>query len=91
MDSIGSECNELKNKYDQCFNQWFSERFLKGDTDDSVCSPVFKVYQQCVKEALCTNQIEMKDLEGTHIDDKGYNSQSSSKANDKNKGKETKS
>lgn len=49
MDSIGSECNELKNKYDQCFNQWFSERFLKGDTDDSVCSPVFKVYQQCVK------------------------------------------
>lgn len=43
------------------------------------------------QEALCTNQIEMKDLEGTHIDDKGYNSQSSSKPNDKNKGKETKS
>lgn len=49
MNSIGEECTELKKKYDDCFNNWFSERFLKGDHDDSVCSSIFKVYQECVK------------------------------------------
>lgn len=49
MNSIGEECTELKKKYDDCFNTWFSERFLKGDHDDSVCSSIFKVYQECVK------------------------------------------
>ena len=49
MNSIGENCNELKKNYDACFNHWFSERFLKGDTDDSSCAPIFKLYQQCVK------------------------------------------
>lgn len=49
MNSIGEECTDLKKKYDDCFNSWFSERFLKGDHDDSVCSGIFKVYQDCVK------------------------------------------
>lgn len=49
MNSIGEDCNELKKQYDACFNNWFSERFLKGDTDDSACAPIFKVYQECVK------------------------------------------
>lgn len=30
MNSIGEDCNELKTKYDSCFNQWFSEKFLRG-------------------------------------------------------------
>lgn len=49
MNSIGEECTDLKKKYDDCFNSWFSERFLKGDHDDSVCAGIFKVYQECVK------------------------------------------
>lgn len=49
MNSIGEECTELKKKYDDCFNSWFSERFLKGDHDDSMCAGIFKVYQECVK------------------------------------------
>jgi TRIAP1/MDM35 family protein len=49
MNSIGEDCNELKNKYDSCFNNWFSEKFLRGSTDDSVCQPLFKVYQKCVQ------------------------------------------
>jgi TRIAP1/MDM35 family protein len=49
MDSIGSNCNELKKQYDACFNSWFSEKFLKGETDDSKCAPMFKIYQHCVK------------------------------------------
>lgn len=49
MNSIGENCTQLKKDYDNCFNNWFSDRFLKGDTDDSLCAPLFKVYQQCVK------------------------------------------
>lgn len=49
MNSIGENCNELKNQYDACFNSWFAEKFLKGSTNDSACAPLFKIYQQCVK------------------------------------------
>ncbi|XP_058811970.1 TP53-regulated inhibitor of apoptosis 1-like [Topomyia yanbarensis] len=63
MNSIGDNCTELKKKYDTCFNQWFSERFLKGEKDDSMCSPLFKVYQQCVKDAMKAQKIEFKEIE----------------------------
>jgi len=49
MSSVGEDCNELKQQYDACFNSWFSERFLKGQMDDSACAPIFRVYQECVK------------------------------------------
>lgn len=49
MNSIGENCNELKRDYDACFNAWFAEKFLHGDTNDSACAPLFRVYQQCVK------------------------------------------
>lgn len=42
------DCSELKQKYDACFNSWFSEKFLKGDTNDSMCAPLLKVYKDCV-------------------------------------------
>ena len=59
MNSLGPECNELKQKYDACFNLWFSEKFLKGgsNTKDvskeeatpSMCEPIFVLYQKCVR------------------------------------------
>ena len=48
MESIGSDCQELKRDYDACFNTWFKESFLKGKTEDA-CAPLFKAYQTCVK------------------------------------------
>ena len=48
MDSIGKDCNELKTKYDACFQVWFSEKFLKGDTSEDMCKPLFIVYKDCV-------------------------------------------
>lgn len=42
------DCSELKQKYDACFNSWFSEKFLKGETNDSMCAPLLKVYKDCV-------------------------------------------
>ena len=56
MESIGKDCNELKAKYDECFQVWFSEKFLKGDTNDDMCKPIFNVYRDCVrvsKKKLC--------------------------------------
>ena len=49
MESIGKDCNELKAKYDECFQVWFSEKFLKGDTNDDMCKPIFNVYRDCVR------------------------------------------
>lgn len=53
MNSIGKECNELKAKYDECFHVWFSEKFLKGDTNDDMCKPFFGVYRDCVRVRNC--------------------------------------
>ena len=50
MDSLGEECTPLKAKYDDCFNAWFRDSFLRGKTDhDQVCGELFKAYQQCLK------------------------------------------
>lgn len=53
MDSVGNDCRELKRTYDECFNKWFSEKFLKGVTEDP-CTPLFRVYQECVKVIVLT-------------------------------------
>lgn len=59
MNSVGEDCIELKKAYEECFNKWFSEKFLKGVTEDS-CSPQFRVYQQCVK-VICLLCSHLKD------------------------------
>ncbi|XP_057320409.1 TP53-regulated inhibitor of apoptosis 1-like [Microplitis mediator] len=67
MNSIGESCNELKHQYDTCFQAWFSDKFLKGDTNDSVCAPLFKIYQTCLKKAIKDHKIEIKDIEINHL------------------------
>ena len=52
MNSIGKDCNDLKAKYDACFQVWFSEKFLKGDTSEDMCKPLFIVYKDCVRVSL---------------------------------------
>lgn len=49
---IMEHCSELKQKYDACFNSWFSEKFLKGNTNDSMCASLLKVYKDCVVVSL---------------------------------------
>ncbi|CAL1689437.1 unnamed protein product [Lasius platythorax] len=68
MNSIGETCNELKEQYDSCFHMWFSEKFLKGDTSDSTCSHLFKMYQQCVKKAMKEQHIEFKEMETNYLE-----------------------
>ncbi|KAI8393822.1 mitochondrial distribution/morphology family 35/apoptosis [Radiomyces spectabilis] len=49
--SVGPNCTELKQKYDNCFNKWYSEKFLKGDTTPE-CEDLFKDYRACVMVTL---------------------------------------
>lgn len=45
--SVGADCTDLKQRYDTCFNKWYSEKFLKGDTTPE-CEDLFKDYRACV-------------------------------------------
>ncbi|KAI9281832.1 mitochondrial distribution/morphology family 35/apoptosis [Sporodiniella umbellata] len=49
--SVGVNCTELKQKYDNCFNRWYSEKFLKGDSTPE-CEQLFKDYRACVMATL---------------------------------------
>ncbi|CAK9294239.1 unnamed protein product [Gordionus sp. m RMFG-2023] len=61
MHSISKKCDELKKQYDQCFNTWFSEKFLKGQTEDT-CASIFKEYKKCLDEEIIKKGIDLKEL-----------------------------
>jgi len=64
MNSIGKDCNELKQKYEECFNSWFADKYLKGlGRDDQSCEPLFRVYQNCVKKAINDQKIELWEID----------------------------
>lgn len=65
MNSISKKCQEAKEKYDACFNTWFSEKYLKGQTKDD-CAELFKEYQKCVKEAIAEQKIEIWNLDSEY-------------------------
>jgi len=60
MNSISPECQELKVQYDACFNRWFKEKFLKGQTDDASCADLFASYQSCVKVVSYVFQLQIR-------------------------------
>ncbi|CAI6348209.1 unnamed protein product [Macrosiphum euphorbiae] len=53
------ECKSFKKQYDQCFNAWFRDKFLKGSNDDSVCSELLKNYTGCVKKVMKDKDIDI--------------------------------
>ncbi|XP_033188968.1 TP53-regulated inhibitor of apoptosis 1-like isoform X2 [Bombus vosnesenskii] len=60
-------CKELKEKYDRCFNDWFSEKFLHGINDDSECAPLLKVYTKCVAQAMKDQNINLDEVNVAHL------------------------
>ncbi|XP_016927877.2 TP53-regulated inhibitor of apoptosis 1 [Drosophila suzukii] len=87
MDSVGEDCNELKQQYDACFNSWFSERFLKGQTDDSACVPIFRVYQECVKRAIRDKKINLREIDPIFETNSDEDNANSSDGQQQQKGK----
>ncbi|XP_018542661.1 TP53-regulated inhibitor of apoptosis 1 [Lates calcarifer] len=63
MNSVGEACTELKREYDQCFNRWFAEKFLKGDRSGDPCTETFKKYQRCVQKAIKEKDIPIDGVE----------------------------
>lgn len=63
MNSVGSECNDLKKEYDSCFNVWYSESFLKGDYKSDPCSELLKNYRTCVLKAIKEKNIDLSEIE----------------------------
>ncbi|XP_048209011.1 TP53-regulated inhibitor of apoptosis 1-like [Perognathus longimembris pacificus] len=63
MNSVGEACTDMKREYDQCFNRWFANKFLKGDGSRDLCTDLFKRYQQCIQKAIKEKEIPIEGLE----------------------------
>ncbi|XP_035552418.1 TP53-regulated inhibitor of apoptosis 1-like [Canis lupus familiaris] len=63
MNSVGEACTDMKREYNQCFNSWFAEKFLKGDGSRDPCTDLFKHSQQCVQKAIKEKEIPIEGLE----------------------------
>jgi len=65
MNSIDTKCNELKWKYDECFNRWLSEDYLNNEKkfpENFVpCQEFQTPYQACVKSYLEKEGIKLSD------------------------------
>ena len=57
MNSLDHKCNNLKQKYDSCFNLWFSDKFLKGESN------LFVLYRDCVREAIKKQNINLSEID----------------------------
>ncbi|KAJ3291723.1 Mitochondrial distribution and morphology protein 35 [Borealophlyctis nickersoniae] len=57
MASISPECTELKKLYDECFNKWYSSKFLAGNVSQD-CEDIFKLYRACVWKAIKEKNID---------------------------------
>ncbi|XP_051168502.1 TP53-regulated inhibitor of apoptosis 1-like isoform X2 [Leptopilina boulardi] len=63
-------CKDLRETYEVCFNIWFSEKFLKGNHNESMCASLLKNYTDCVKNAMKEQKIELKEMEKNHLEEK---------------------
>ncbi|OJJ00325.1 hypothetical protein ASPVEDRAFT_51536 [Aspergillus versicolor CBS 583.65] len=50
--SIAPECNGIKEKYDTCFLKWYSEKYLRGNTNSNECEELFAKYKTCLTKTL---------------------------------------
>ncbi|KAL8152288.1 hypothetical protein V2J09_010048 [Rumex salicifolius] len=50
--SSTSPCTHLRTVYQNCFNRWYSEKFLKGQWDKEECVTEWQKYRACLSEHL---------------------------------------
>ncbi|AMD20854.1 HDR112Cp [Eremothecium sinecaudum] len=56
--SFAPECTPLKEEYDKCFNHWYSEKFLKGQSRENECAEQWYTYMECVDKHLIKQGIK---------------------------------
>ena len=60
MESLAKNCTSLKQEYDECFQDWYSNKFLNGITEND-CKEKFEKYNNCLIVNLkIYNQHELK-------------------------------
>ncbi|KNC74754.1 hypothetical protein SARC_12707 [Sphaeroforma arctica JP610] len=53
MNSVGEQCTALKAVYDECFNKWYTTKFLQGEgRGETECDKLFETYKSCVMKAI---------------------------------------
>ncbi|VFQ97746.1 unnamed protein product [Cuscuta campestris] len=50
--SATSPCADLREAYNNCFNRWYSEKFLKGQWDKEDCVSEWQKYRHCLSKHL---------------------------------------
>ncbi|KAA0064723.1 hypothetical protein IC582_005963 [Cucumis melo] len=50
--SATSPCADLRAAYHNCFNRWYSEKFVKGNWDEEPCVSEWQKYRACLYEHL---------------------------------------
>nr|GEZ93988.1 hypothetical protein [Tanacetum cinerariifolium] len=47
-----SPCADLRTAYNNCFNRWYSDKFLKGVWDKEECVAEWEKYRDCLSKHL---------------------------------------
>ncbi|CAN8327148.1 unnamed protein product [Cochlearia groenlandica] len=50
--STTSLCADLRNAYHNCFNKWYSDKFVKGQWDKEECVSEWQKYRDCLSKNL---------------------------------------
>jgi len=58
MESLGLECTELKVAWENCFQKWYVQKFLKGSVEDD-CKVLFDKYQTCLSHSLKAHKVDL--------------------------------
>ena len=58
MESLGKSCTDLKNRYENCFNKWYTDEFLKGQFGSNPCQEMFEEYRACVMVTVKEKKLE---------------------------------
>ncbi|BBN19851.1 TRIAP1/MDM35 family protein [Marchantia polymorpha subsp. ruderalis] len=45
-------CSALKMAYNDCFNRWYTDKFLKGQWDKEECLVEWEAYRACLSKRL---------------------------------------
>eukprot|EP00040_Diaphanoeca_grandis_P022559 m.121572 g.121572 ORF g.121572 m.121572 type:complete len:138 (+) comp28864_c0_seq2:235-648(+) len=60
--SLIPQCTEIKHTYDECFNKWYRDSFIKGiTTNPDPCTDIFKEYQDCFKMHSGSLKLNLED------------------------------
>ncbi|KAL1310299.1 hypothetical protein HN51_052943 [Arachis hypogaea] len=69
--SSTSPCSHLRDAYNNCFNRWYSEKFMKGHWDKQECVAEWQKYRACLSQhlddKLLSHFLEAEQIDQNHL------------------------